>query len=187
MCASSGWSGLLTCAFGTCPRPHRWVDRGAHWEAPACDCDSAELHDCPDVLDSITREQWQQHHRVCALPHLPEAKGKPKARKALLHWGKGKTLECFPVQEKITLLFRILVPQRTVAAAPSFSPRGRGCCRVEGESTAIRNGNVQFITGLLKWYFCVWYFCKNGILLWQILLFNAFVLVKCSHAALWWK
>lgn len=86
--------------FWACPRPHRWVDRGAHWEAPACDCDSAEPHHCPDVLDSITREQWQQHHRVCALPHLPEAKGKSKAWKTLLHWGKERSWSIFQSSKK---------------------------------------------------------------------------------------
>lgn len=90
--------------FWACPRPHRWVDRGAHWEAPACDCDSAEPHHCPDVLDSITWEQWQQHHRVCALPHLPEAKGKSKAWKTLLHWGKERSWSIFQSSKKIPVL-----------------------------------------------------------------------------------
>lgn len=49
-------SALLTHAFLACPRPHRWMDRRAHGKAPACDGDSAQLHYCPDFLDSLTWE-----------------------------------------------------------------------------------------------------------------------------------
>lgn len=70
-------------------RSFRRVDWRTNWEAPTCECPRFKLNHCLDVLDLFPRElQW--YHRVCGVTHLSETKGEPKARKTVLHSGKGK-------------------------------------------------------------------------------------------------
>lgn len=70
-------------------RSFRRVDWRTDWEAPARECPCSKLHYSLDVLDVFPRE-LQRHHRVCGVTYLPETKGEPEARKAVLHSGKRK-------------------------------------------------------------------------------------------------